>query len=130
MSNYLPFLGRRAALGYISSGQADKEIEDGLYSCVLIESGGVILGFAIIKADTLHLLMIAPEYQRRGYGSLLLAEAENLMRKEHAVISLQSFKRNAGANEFYCKRGWIETQAAAEQEMTAFHKNMRNGRMP
>lgn len=97
---------------FLESGQSDKEIDVGLDTCTIMTSDDVIVGFAIVNMDLLHLIMVAPEHQRKGYGSKLLAHIERQMFQEYPVITLQTFKNNTSAIVFYQKHGWHE---AAEQ---------------
>ncbi len=112
---------------FIASGQSDKEIDDGLNDCTLMVKGDVIIGFTIVNADTLHLIMVAPEHQGKGYGSKLLAHIEQQMFKDHALITLQTFNNNTHAIAFYQKHGWHETArqmiAGMDMELVIFQKS-------
>ncbi len=116
-ANYTPFLGEDLVRSFIESGQADQEIDDGLNTCTLMVSDDGIVGFAIVKAEVLHLIMVAPEFQGKGYGSKLLAYIEQQMFAEHPAIQLQTFANNAGAIAFYQKHGWREAERQAVDGM-------------
>jgi GNAT superfamily N-acetyltransferase len=109
-SNYTPFLGTDAVHDYIESGQADKEIDDGMRNCTLLTVGGVTIGFAIVKVSLLHLIMIDTPFQRSGYGSKLLCHIEDELFTRYNRISLKSFKANITTNSFYLKNGWSLAQ--------------------
>jgi protein-S-isoprenylcysteine O-methyltransferase Ste14/GNAT superfamily N-acetyltransferase len=109
-SNYTPFLGADAVCDFIESGQADKEIDDGMHNCILLTVDGVTIGFAIIRESLLHLIMIDTPFQRSGYGSRLLRHIEDGLFMKYNCISLNSFKANTTANRFYLKNGWTLAQ--------------------
>ncbi len=104
--NYIPFLGAEMVSAFIDGGMSDQEIDDGLDGCTVMLSGGCILGFAITKADLLHLIMVDVPFQGNGYGGKLLEHTERELFQTYAVIRLQSFRQNAGAVRFYLRKGW------------------------
>ncbi len=104
--NYTPFLGAAAVEAFISSGEAEAEIDNGLERCMVLEDHGAAIGFAITNEDVLHLLMIAPGVQRQGYGTGLLRHVETALFRRFPRITLQSFKANEAANAFYRRNGW------------------------
>ncbi len=112
LHNYVPFLGAEAVDAFISSGMADKEIDDGLDRCSVLFLNEALLGFVITKDDLLHLIMLDVPFQGRGYGGRLLALAESELFGRHRTIRLQTFKENADAVRFYLKNGW---RTAGEQ---------------
>jgi GNAT superfamily N-acetyltransferase len=114
--NYTPFLGANAVHDFIESGQADKEIDDGIHNCTLLTGNGVTIGFAITKESLLHLIMIDTGFQRSGYGSKLLRYVENELFMRYDCIYLNSFKANIIANRFYIKNGWRLVQNDEERE--------------
>lgn len=75
----------------------------------LLEEAGVIVGFSMVSRredeppGRLHLdmLFIAPGYQGRGAGALLLADAER-----QGARSLECFALNDAARRFYERAGW------------------------
>lgn len=111
--NYTPFLGEELTTAFIDGGLADKEIDDGLGRCVVLAVDGRVAAFAVTRGDLLHLLMVDVPFQRRGYGSLLLAHVERMLFAEHGRIVLQSFQANSAAARFYLKQGW---RIAEEQD--------------
>ena len=55
----------------------------------------------------LNYLAVAPEFQRRGYGRAIVAEAERLLRKAGCPkINLQIRTSNEGVIEFYRRLGY------------------------
>ena len=55
----------------------------------------------------LNYLAVAPEFQRRGYGRAIIAEAERLLRKAGCPkINLQIRTSNEGVIEFYRRLGY------------------------
>lgn len=106
VTNYAPFLGEEMAKEFIASGASDAEIDDGLDNTIILEVGGQIVGFSLIKEDLLHLLMVDVPAQRHGYGQQLLQYAEGLLCQANSRIRLQTFKENTAAVTFYMKSGW------------------------
>lgn len=106
--NYVPFLGEKLTREFIDSGASDSEIDRGLASCIVLEENTRIIGFAITNNDILHLLMIAPEFQRKGCGTKLLEYTESVMFEKYQTIKLQSFKKNVQAISFYQKNGLVK----------------------
>ncbi len=129
-SNYTPFLGAEAVRGFIDSGQADQEIDEGMAHCMLMVCGGAVMGFAITRDALLHLIMVDTACQNRGYGAKLLAYIEGELFEDYETIRLQTFKENAQAVGFYLKNGWRITQETPvpemEKTMLSFEKT-KNG---
>jgi ribosomal protein S18 acetylase RimI-like enzyme len=101
---------------FIESGQADKEIDDGILNCTLLTCDGFTMGFSITKESLLHLIMIDTGFQHSGYGSNLLHHVENKLFMRYNRISLNSFRANTIANRFYLKNGWVLVQDDEEHE--------------
>ena len=68
--------------------------------------GGQIIGFAVVNAALLHLMMVDVPFQQKGHGSALLSHMEKVMFERYRQISLQTFRDNARAVSFYLKNGW------------------------
>ena len=75
--------------------------------------GGEPVGFAVIDAPSVRLICVKPEYQRRGIGSELLAEAEGYVRErgfDRLLTGGVSSKFLIGADKasagFFAKRGF------------------------
>lgn len=107
--NYTSFLGAEMVDEFITSGLADKEIDDGIQACMLMFDDAALIGFAITSGDLLHLLMVDVPYQNRGYGRMLLQETENRLFETYDEIHLQTFEENSCAVQFYLKNGWRVT---------------------
>ena len=127
--NYTPFLGTDAVQGFIESGQADKEIDDGIHNCTVLMGDAIPIGFAITKESLLHLIMIDTVFQRLGYGSKLLKHTEDMLFMRYDCIYLNSFKANTTASQFYFKNGWSLVQndekCETDDMMIKFEKKFR-----
>lgn len=108
-TSYTSFLGAEMVNEFITSGLADKEIDDGIQACTLMFDDVTLIGFAITSRDLLHLLMVDVPYQNRGYGRMLLLETENRLFETYDEIHLQTFEENGGAVDFYLRNGWRVT---------------------
>jgi putative acetyltransferase len=75
---------------------------------VVAETGGSVIGFVTIDADTLYLdqLVVAPEYWGSGTGLALIAEARRL---SPTGLDLDVNVDNARAIAFYGKCGFVVT---------------------
>ena len=105
-SKYSSFLGKESVEIFINSGQCDKEIIENIHNCVIMKTGNNYIGFSIFFENKIHLMMVAPEYEKQGYGSKLLNHIENKLFLENNQIELQSFAGNVTANSFYERNGW------------------------
>lgn len=120
-ANYTSFLGADMVASFIESGMSDKEIDDGIDSCILMLSNSKIIGFVITKEDILHLIMVDVPYQNKGYGKLLMLQAEEKLFNKHDTIRLQTFEENRDTVQFYLKQGWTVTK---QQHIPEFGKTM------
>ncbi|HVT19706.1 MAG TPA: GNAT family N-acetyltransferase [Thermoanaerobaculia bacterium] len=79
---------------------------------VVAEEGGGIVGFAVGggRRGLGHIvtLDVAPQWQRQGIGSRLLAELEaSLARQGARAIALETAVGEEGARHFYEKHGYV-----------------------
>lgn len=119
--NYAPFLGAEATSAFVDGGLSDREVDDGLDHCAVMLCGRDIIGFAVVKDDLLHLIMVDVPFQRKGFGGKLLKHAEDEMFRRHAVIRLQSFEENTGTVRFYLRNGW---RVVREERVEGMDKTM------
>ncbi len=105
--NYTSFLGTEATAAFIDSGMSDKEIEDGMESCAVLEEKGKVIAFAVTKENLLHLIMVDTPFQNAGYGRALLLHVENELFTRYSSICLQTFQENTAAAIFYLTTGGI-----------------------
>lgn len=80
---------------------------------LVLEDGGRIVGTVIGtwngRRGWIYHLAVAAEYQRRGYGRLLLHEAENrLWAKGARKLALHVMPENENAQAFYRAMGYAE----------------------
>ena len=120
-TNYTSFLGADAVDDFIKSGLADKEIDDGIDSCTVMVNETVILGFAILHDDLLHLIMVDVPYQGSGYGRMLLTKLEDHLFETYPTIHLQTFEDNTNAVQFYLKNNWVITKS---EQIPSMNKTM------
>lgn len=93
---------------------------------------GAPVGFAVVRADALLLLCVAPPHRNRGIGSALLREAETLLRPRgravlgHApdtyIFPGVPMDRHTDAHAFFEKRGYRYSWTACDMalDLTAF----------
>lgn len=65
--------------------------------------GATLLGFLAMTADYIDRLYVAPEHQRRGVGTLLLAQA---FREAPGGLDLHTHVANVAARAFYERHGF------------------------
>ena len=82
-------------LAYIEGLFGDREVW-------VAENDAGVVGFAILSADELTQMHVAPGEQNAGIGSALLARAKERRPKG---FSLWTFQKNVGARRFYERHG-------------------------
>lgn len=73
---------------------------------VVAEREGRIVGFSMVRDRHIDMLFVDPGVQARGVGKVLLAGAE-----AGGAITLECFRDNRQAREFYEKHGWRLTKS-------------------
>ena len=104
-SNYAMFLPDDVVEPWLAGDAVENYIASHLEACHVAEQAGRVLACYVTDGDLLDLLMVHPDQQGRGIGSLMLADAETRLFKAHHVIRLESFGANAATNRFYEARG-------------------------
>ena len=74
---------------------------------VVCAEEGVVAGFMGLGGNEIEALFLAPEHVRRGFGSLLVAEARSL--RHGAELTLDVNEQNTGARRFYEACGFVVT---------------------
>ncbi|MDX1381587.1 MAG: GNAT family N-acetyltransferase [Xanthomonadales bacterium] len=124
--NYAPFLGTDAVAELIGSGEADAYIEDHLKRTMVLEFDFEPTGLCVCVGPNLALLIIEPERQGRGFGTLLLDRAETYLFGLYREIRTESDARNAHGNRFLRAHGWKAarryTERRSKRPMVRFHK--------
>jgi ribosomal protein S18 acetylase RimI-like enzyme len=73
----------------------------------------------------INYLAVSPDHQRKGYGRLLMDEAERLLRKEGCPkINLQVRTTNAAVLAFYKALGY------GQDEVVSLGKRLENDTIP
>ena len=81
---------------------------------VMVE--GYIASGAVPQYYTVDLMMVTIDRHRSGVGSALLSEAESMLFADHEVISLESFRDNRQAIDFYTKHGWVMQESFTDPD--------------
>lgn len=71
------------------------------------ESGGVLVGYAVVAGDWLHSLYVAPEAARQGVGGALLDVVKG---RRPGGFCLWVFESNTVARSFYERRGLVDLE--------------------
>ncbi|MFJ7415284.1 GNAT family N-acetyltransferase [Streptomyces sp. NPDC098077] len=107
---YRGFLGDEAVDWFIGSGASDEHVrshlEQGGVYCLSL-GGGRIVGLTILDGPTVDLMMVDPDFHRRGWGRLLLRQAEETLLARYSTIRLETFPDNVRAKAFYEACGWV-----------------------
>ncbi|WP_417497614.1 GNAT family N-acetyltransferase [Maricaulis sp.] len=108
---YPDVIGADMVEGYIASGAVPLYYtERNAFTRVAVADGEVI-GACALRGNAVDLMMVTVEHHRSGVGSILLSEAEDILFADHPEITLDSFRDNRQAVDFYTKHGW-EMQTA------------------
>lgn len=83
---------------------------------LVVEDGGRVVGFAVVKGCGLDLLYTSPEAWGRGAGRALLVAAEHTMRDAGCVeVALWTEERNERARRIYQASGWRPAKEVRER---------------
>lgn len=116
--SYNSFLTHEAIEHYIDSGQSDNEFLNHFDNCHVLFVANHITGFTLFFEDFIHLMMIDSNYHSKGYGSVLLAFAEETMKRNgFRKFRLETLKENIQAVGFYQKQGWEIVDSQFEKEI-------------
>lgn len=113
---YASFLGEDGVSGYIDSGESDKEVENGLSNCDVLEVDGQLAAMAVHFDDFIHLMMVDVDAQRKGLGTMLLDHVERELFKSNSTIRLETFEGNTQGINFYMKNDWTEVGRKKDAE--------------
>jgi GNAT superfamily N-acetyltransferase len=105
---YSPFLGHEAVDAFVDTDEADRYVKLNIERCSVIVAEGQVLGYSVCRDNLIDLMMIDHAFHRRGLGSWLLINMEEMLFREHDELRLESFEGNEVANAFYRKHGWLE----------------------
>jgi ribosomal protein S18 acetylase RimI-like enzyme len=102
---------RRIAMPFLPHLHSDEETLQWMTSYVLpklevwaAETAGEIVGYMALEAEQVDHLYIAPEWQGRGAGKLLINQAKQLRSRR---LQLYCFAMNAPARAFYESHGFV-----------------------
>lgn len=104
---YPDVIGADMVEGYIASGAVPQYYADRNAFTRVAVADGEVIGACALRDNNVDLMMVTLERHRRGVGAALLADAESILFAEHEQISLESFRDNRQAVDFYAKHGWV-----------------------
>ncbi len=104
-SCYTPFLGKTSVEEWIAN-ELDGYVRDHLDDAWVATHQGAVCGCCVVTEQLLAFLLVDVREHRRGIGTLLLRQAEQVVFRSHDEIHLESFVANDRANTFYAKCGW------------------------
>lgn len=118
---------RRNPLKHYFSGCVDQE---GKYAFCLKDTGkivGIITAWDILcpeMEDAIHIdaIAVAPEYQKKGYGTTMINEFIRTISKEKMIVL--NTKKNLPAYGLYKKLGFIESEVVTMQKSPMIEKLM------
>jgi ribosomal protein S18 acetylase RimI-like enzyme len=100
-----------ATLGWDQSYQLqrfERSYPPGEIQLIMVDR--VFAGYVAIREtrSALHvsLLLLLPEFRRRGIGQRVMKHVHMAAAASHRKVTLSSFKRNTGALRFYARRGY------------------------
>ena len=127
-ANYRVFLGNDAVDEFINTGSIDQYVADNILYCSVVMDKERIVGYSVCRDNLIDLIMIDNDFHRRGFGSHLLRHSERELFQTYNEITLESFKGNHNANNFYQKNGWqaknafFDNSSGAEKVVFTKHK--------
>ena len=105
---YPEVIGTDMVEGYIASGAVPQYYTDRNAFTRVAMVDGEMIGACAVRDNAVDLMMVTLEHHRSGVGSALLHDAESILFADHELISLESFRDNRQAVDFYTKHGWVE----------------------
>lgn len=103
------FIAARACMDYLPHLHSEEETRSFIHDIVMPNQEVIVavenarpLAFAALGDETLEHLYVAPEAQRKGFGSILLEEAK---RRRPAGFRFYVFQANSEARRFYERHG-------------------------
>ena len=108
---YPELIGKETVEGYIASGAVLQYYTERNAFTRVAELEGEVIGACAVRDNAIDLMMVTLEHHRSGVGAALLADGEAILFAGHDRLTLDSFRDNAQAVDFYTKHGW-----AAETE--------------
>jgi len=103
---YPDIIGKDTVEGYVASGAVTQYYTDRHDYCCVAMLDDEPVGVYGLRGNTVDLMMVTLEHHRSGIGALLLGAAEKELFANHARITLESFRDNLQAVNFYKKHGW------------------------
>jgi ribosomal protein S18 acetylase RimI-like enzyme len=103
---YPEVIGLEMVEGYVASGAVPQYYRDNNSQTRVAELDGQVVGACAVKENAIDLMMVTVEQHRVGIGSQLLRDAEARLFAVHDRLTLDSFRDNAQAVDFYKKHGW------------------------
>lgn len=103
---YPDIIGREAVEGYVASGAVLAYYTERNAWCWVAEMDGKPVGACALRDNTIDLMMVTLDLQRAGIGAELLSDGEKRLFAAYSRITLDSFRHNKQAVDFYAKHGW------------------------
>ncbi|MDM8536309.1 ribosome small subunit-dependent GTPase A [Desulfobacterales bacterium HSG17] len=128
-NQYTTFLKANDVGTYLNSGASDREIDKGWRKGWTIRIDGRICGYSLCHKSMIHVMMIDPDWQRKGLGTALMQHCQTELLQNYDEINLECFKENQSACDFYQKNGWaireIRKDHATGLHRIFFHKQKK-----
>ena len=106
------FLTREHMKPWNEDDEIDKYVRSALGKLLVAVDCGGISGVAGVEGDLIGLLWVAIEKRGDGIGAVLIAAAEEMIRKNgHEKVRVEVFEPNTDAIRFYERHGWTKREA-------------------
>lgn len=116
LKKYPSVIGREKVEGYVASGLVPQYYQANFANCVIAQHQSQIVGVCATKNNCVDLMMVTLDHHRAGIGSLLLRDAEERLLKAYENLSLECFRDNIQAFNFYIKHGWSVKRHFLDEE--------------
>jgi len=106
VETYEPFLGRMTVEEFIAAGSVERYFEERWQQATVATLHDEIVGVAVLLGALLDLIWVKPSMRSRGIGSTLMEGVEEQAARESTELTLEVWKVNRRAVDFYERRGF------------------------
>ena len=121
LETYEPFLGGVTVEEFIAGGNVEHYFAEHWQQATVATLGDEIVGVAVLLGALLDLIWVEPSVRSNGIGSALMEEAERQAPVESTELTLEVWRVNRRAVEFYRRLGF-SVRETTEDPLTGLEK--------